>query len=327
MDLGQMKYPRPENVTETDWNAITEFLYDLELKGSSPETIRSYKSNLRTITKHLNKSQLSIITQDPETLLQILSYLRQKTWRGKPLGMKTIENYFHALSSFNEYHLFYGKISGNLVPSFTKRYLKQYKKNGNGAKRKLISVEEMALLINSTIPVVEKAIITVFAKTGVRRGELISMDVEDIDWHHGRIKLKPKNKRSNLDVYFDQETALILQRWLRVRDGYVVDGEKALFIGDKGCRIGRNIVYKMVVGNAARVGLHDSVSDRLEDHFSPHCGRHWFTTHLRRAGMPREFIQELRGDSRRDAIDIYDHIDHDELRRAYLEAIPRLGIA
>jgi integrase/recombinase XerD len=78
---------------------------------------------------------------------------------------------------------------------------------------------------------------------------------------------------------------------------------------------------------AEKVGLHDPVSPRLEDHFTPHCCRHWFTTHLRRAGMPREFIQELRGDKRRDAIDIYDHIDMDELRRAYLAYIPKLLIA
>lgn len=42
--------------------------------------------------------------------------------------------------------------------------------------------------------------------------------------------------------------------------------------------------------------------------------------------MRREFIQELRGDSRREAIDIYDHIDLKELKEAYLACIPQLGI-
>ena len=53
---------------------------------------------------------------------------------------------------------------------------------------------------------------------------------------------------------------------------------------------------------------------------------HWFITHLRRAGMTREFIQELRGDARKEAIDIYDHIDKKELRESYLAHIPQLGI-
>ncbi len=77
---------------------------------------------------------------------------------------------------------------------------------------------------------------------------------------------------------------------------------------------------------ATQVGLHDPTSHRMEDHFSPHCCRHWFTAHLRRAGMPGEFIQELRGDVRKEAIDIYDHIDKKELRESYLAHIPQLGI-
>jgi integrase/recombinase XerD len=42
--------------------------------------------------------------------------------------------------------------------------------------------------------------------------------------------------------------------------------------------------------------------------------------------MPREFIQELRGDVRKEAIDIYDHIDKKELRESYLANVPQLGI-
>ena len=75
------------------------------------------------------------------------------------------------------------------------------------------------------------------------------------------------------------------------------------------------------------LGIHNPKSSKLEDRFSAHCCRHWFTTHLRHAGMPREFIQELRGDIRREAIDIYDHIDREELRRSYLSQILKLGIA
>jgi len=42
--------------------------------------------------------------------------------------------------------------------------------------------------------------------------------------------------------------------------------------------------------------------------------------------MAGEFIQELRGDKRSEAIDIYDHIDKDELQKSYLACIPKLGI-
>jgi integrase/recombinase XerD len=85
-------------------------------------------------------------------------------------------------------------------------------------------------------------------------------------------------------------------------------------------------VYNAVVKYAKRLGFHNSQSKRLEDHFGPHCFRHWFTTWLIRNGMRREYVKELRGDRRSEAIDIYHHIDRNELRRIYLACIPKLGI-
>ena len=43
--------------------------------------------------------------------------------------------------------------------------------------------------------------------------------------------------------------------------------------------------------------------------------------------MSREFRQALRGDVVKDAVDIYDHIDLEELRRDYLDKIPQLKLA
>ncbi|MDF0592203.1 site-specific integrase [Methanotrichaceae archaeon M04Ac] len=167
---------------------------------------------------------------------------------------------------------------------------------------------------------------TLFAKTGIRRKELIAVDVDVIDWVEQSIRLKPTAKRTNRTVFFDDETSFILRRWLRVRESRNKDQVMALFINNRGERIQRSGVSRMVEKVATQVGLHDPNSERMEDHFSPHCCRHWFTTHLRRAGMPREFIQELRGDVRKEAIDIYDHIDRKELRESYLAHIPQLGI-
>jgi integrase/recombinase XerD len=183
----------------------------------------------------------------------------------------------------------------------------------------------MKMLINSILDTRDKTIVTLLAKTGIRRGELISIDIDDIDWLEQSINLKPKAKRSNRIVFFDDETAWILKRWIRQREQRKPK-TNALFIGEHGERLKRNGVYTVVTKHAQRVGLHNSSSDKMEEHFFPHCCRHWFTTHLRRVGMKREFIQELRGDRRRDAIDIYDHIDKEELKEAYLAHIPQLGI-
>ena len=305
-----------------EWDLISGFVVDCELRGYSPETIRSHRSNLRTIARFLDSQGFGFRDVDKNVLKRVLTYLRNT--RG--VGQKTLESYFSALSSFYGYLVYEDLHSVNPVPSFRKRYLKTYKKGQVASRRKLLSVEQMSLLINSVLEIRDKLIMTVFAKTGIRRGELIGIDVDDIDWGENYIKLKKRRKRSNPYVFFDEETAVILARWLRVRSGHAAPSEKALFIGEQGKRIGRNIVYQLVTKHAERVGLHDPGSSRLEDHFSPHCFRHWFTTHLRRRGLSREFLKELRGDSRGEAIDVYDHIDLDELRQAYLGAMPRLGI-
>jgi len=191
---------------------------------------------------------------------------------------------------------------------------------------RLITIEEMARLINSTLDIRDKAIITLLAKTGIRRKELITLDVDDIDWVEQSIRLKPTPKRTNRTAFFDDETAFILHRWIRVRESRNAQGTISLFINEQGGRLNRNGVYTAVTKAAEKVGLHNPNSDRMEDHFSPHNCRHWFTTNLRRNGMPREFIQELRGDVRKEAIDIYDHVDLKELRESYLAHIPQLGI-
>ena len=308
---------------DSDFELIEWFLDDCRLRGYSPETIRSHGSNMRTVARFLESSGLTFKDVDKDVLRRVLVYLKND----REVGYKTQKSYFSALSSFYKYLNFEGIHPVNPVPPFMEHYLSRYKNSYRSGERRPLSVEEMTMLVNSIIDLRDRAIVTVLAKTGVRRGELIDIDIDDIDWETQSIRLKPKAKRSNRTVYFDDETTVVLRRWLRARENYgVKPGCKALFVGENGDRLRRNGVYYAVTKHAERVGLHDADSDCIEDHFTPHCCRHWFTTHLRRNGMSREFLKELRGDSRREAVDIYDHIDPKELRRAYLAAIPRLGI-
>jgi integrase/recombinase XerD len=110
-------------------------------------------------------------------------------------------------------------VDKNPVGSVRKRYIRRYKDHEEGQMRKLISVEDMARLINSTLDIRDKAIITILAKTGIRRKELISLDVSDVDFVEQKIKLKPTAKRTNRTVFFDDEAAVILRRWIRTREG------------------------------------------------------------------------------------------------------------
>lgn len=307
---------------DTSAELIRRYREDCEIRGMSPESLRRYISSLKIYNQYLRERNLDLLNVDRNVLRGFLEYLR----KDRDVGLKTIGNYFTAMAMFYEFLEFEGYVDKNPVYSVRKRYIRRYKDNDEGQTRKLISVEEMTKLINSTLDVRDKAIITLLAKTGIRRKELITLDVDDIDWVDQSIRLKPTPKRTNRTVFFDDETAIILHRWIMARETRNEKGIKALFVNSEGGRLNRNGVYLAISKPAEKVGLHNPNSDRMEDHFSPHCCRHWFTTHLRRAGMPREFIQELRGDVRKEAIDIYDHIDKKELRESYLAKIPQLGI-
>ena len=301
---------------------IRRFREDCEIRGLSSESLRSYISNTKIFNRYLQDRNLDLLNVDRNVLRSFLEYLR----KDRSVGLKTIGNYFTSIASFFEFLEYEGYVEKNPVHSVRKRYIRNYKDNDEGQMRKLISVDEMTKLINSTLDVRDKAIITLLAKTGIRRKELITLDVDDIDWVDQSIRLKPTPKRTNRTVFFDDETAIVLHRWIVARETRNEKGIKALFVNNEGGRLNRNGVYLAVAKPAEKIGLHNPKSERMEDHFSPHCCRHWFTTHLRRAGMSREFIQELRGDVRKEAIDIYDHIDKKELRESYLAHIPQLGI-
>lgn len=303
---------------------IEEFCNDCRVRHLTEETIGRYRSPLKIFIRFLEERGLTILDVDKHVLKDFIDYRRMQG-----IDQKTLENNFTALSTFYEFLCFENYTNANPVLPVRKRYLKRYKDEDDTdeSQRKLISIEEMGMLINSILSVRDKAVVTLLAKTGIRRGELVSIDIQDINWVEQGITLKRKmfKKRSNRVVFFDDECARVLKKWIMQREKLNVKTD-ALFTNEYGTRLNRNGVYNLVTKYAEALGLHNPKSDRIEDHFSPHNCRHWFTTWLRRNGMPREFIQVLRGDKRKDAIDIYDHIDREELRKAYLACIPQLGI-
>lgn len=305
---------------------IKRFCQDCRDRGLTEETIGRYKSALRLFHIFLEVRNLTVYEVDRYVLRDFIRYRRENGGKeGEGVKQKTLENNLSALSSFYEYLCFEQYIQSNPILPVRKRFLTRYKDGDDDPPRKLISVEEMAMLVNSILNARDKALVLLLAKTGVRRGELIKMDVDDIDWSENSITLKKFKKRSNRIVFFDDECARVLKRWIKTREQLSPKSE-ALFIGEQGGRLKRNGVYSLVCKHAAKVGLYNPDSCRSEDHFTPHCMRHWFTTWLRRNGMPREFIKELRGDKRREAVDTYDHIDKEELRRTYLACMPPLDI-
>jgi len=296
---------------------IDRWASDATTRGIDEKTILSYRWSLQNFQKFLGRSITKADKKDVRAYVDM--------HRKKNLTTKTIRSRLNALSSFYEFLIFEDIRKDNPVREVRIRYLTQYKTASEEHTHKLISVEDAARLVQACVDIRDKAMLLLMFKTGVRRGELLSMEMGDINWRDQSITLKPKKKRSNRIVFFDDEAGYYLRRWIDVRESRN-PSSPALWISTWGKKIDYGSL-QYTIGNVSRLcGLHDENSPNMEDHFSAHCCRHWFTTHLRRAGMPREMIQELRGDARREAIDVYDHISKDELRKSYLKHIPQLGI-
>ncbi len=302
---------------------IKDFIEDCKSRGLTTHTIATYKSNIATFLNFIGNP----LDVDISILSKFLDYLKEMKYkRGniikKGVHPKTIKAYFSAISTFYDYLLFTRKLDINPIHTFTKRYLSRIKLQYNGENsRQLISLDQMRQLINLNMPIQDKTILMVLAKTGIRRGELIAIDSGDLNLGEKEIILKPKAKRTNRLVLFDDETAQVLRLFLKWRKTRAKTD--ALFISPHGFRINKDEPNEIVAMHGSKLDLHDPDSS-LNKKLTPHCFRHWFTTYLRRSGMPREMIQELRGDRRKDTIDIYDHIDLSELKDRYFECIPRL---
>jgi len=301
---------------------IEAFRRDCLVRGMAERSVESYLNCIKICRSYLAGQGKDVLTIDRATIQGYIEYLRLE----RRVTLKTVKMHLTALSTLYEFLVFEGRIESNPILPVRRRYSRRSKDGAEAQSKQLISVDEMARLINAEMNVRNKAILTLFAKTGIRRNELITLDISDLNLIENTIRLKATGKRSNRVAFFDDEAASLLRRWLKIREGLNRRDEKALFLSRWGYRISRTEVYDVVANAAKRVGLHNPGSDRLEDHFGPHCCRHWFCTHLFRAGMRREYIKELRGDSRTEAFDLYNHIDLKELKEAYLACIPHLGI-
>ena len=298
---------------------IRRFHEDCNLRGMVSTMDYIYRS--KGYCAFLEAREKNPLNADRDDLRAFLAQLK-----AKGLKFRTIDGIYTSLSAFYEFLIIEGLVEYNPILPFRKYYLRRYKNDNDSETRKLIGVDDASKLVNSILDSRDKCILVLLFKTGMRVGELTSLDVSDIDLDKGEVTLKFKKKRTNRVLFLDNEAIAVLQRWLSARKNRKGAEDQALFLSKTGTRIAKKSIEKVIEKHAERLGLHNPGADKLEERFTPHCCRHWFVTHLLRAGMSRDFVKELRGDTRGEAIDIYNHIDKKELRESYLAHIPQLGI-
>ncbi len=307
-----------EKDTFSPEDLANKFKADCILRGINPKASMTYTRAFIGFLQARGKTPLEVEESDMEAYLIDL--------KSRSLKPSSLNRIFASLSQFYSFLAYKHMIAYNPIIPFKQRYLHRYKEDSYQESRQLISIKDASKLANSILNSRDRAIVWSLLKMGMRREEMRNLDVSDVNLEKMEILLKPTAKRSNRLLFFDNETADVLEAWLQARK-YRSHGSEALFPGGISGRITGWQINEIIKAHAERVGLHNPNSSRLEDQFTAHCCRHWFTTYLWRAGMPTEYIMVLRGDSMRGlAFHRYNKIDMELVREKYLACIPQLGV-
>jgi integrase/recombinase XerC len=162
----------------------------------------------------------------------------------------------------------------------------------------------------------DTAMLELLYATGVRVGELVALDIDDVDRGRNVVRVFGKGRKERT-VPFGLPAAGALDAWLAGgRPRLVAPGAgAALFLGARGGRIDQRAVRTVVHRRVADVpGAPD---------IGPHGLRHTAATHLLEGGADLRSVQELLGHASLATTQLYTHVSTDRLRQAYRQAHPR----
>ncbi len=289
---------------------ITQFLHHLQTeRNSSAHTVRSYEADLTQFHDYLVRSLGE--AADPTTLdaKRVRSY---SAWlSGQEYAPSTVARRLACLRSFYRYLRRGGVMTSDPVGGL---------RNPKQPKRlpKFMTVEAVVRLLDS-IPVGDpagirdRAMLETLYGGGLRVGELVGINLEDVDADTGLVRVRGKRKRERLCPVGPIALEWVARyRVVRVAKAL---GEPAFFLNRRGTRLTSRSVGRLLESHLLRVGLDPTAS--------PHTLRHSFATHLLDRGADLRSVQDLLGHRSLTTTQIYTHVTQERLIDAYNEAHPR----
>ncbi len=189
---------------------------------------------------------------------------------------------------------------------------------------RVLKTSEVAALLDripATTPLAlrDAAMFELAYASGLRAEELVSLDIESVEFDSERVRVEGKGGKTRL-VPTGEHALRALERYLvKARPALVTGETRALFISKSGRRLGTSDVRRRLRTWArAAVGAEPGLSGA-----HPHALRHSFATHLLEGGADLRAIQELLGHSSISTTQVYTRVESGRLRSAYEHAHPR----
>ena len=179
----------------------------------------------------------------------------------------------------------------------------------------LLDVAAVAADDDDPIHVRNRAVLELLYASGIRVGELVAIDIDDVDLSTDMVRVTGKGAKERV-VPFGIPARQALRAWLALRSRLATsDSGAALFLGRRGRRVDQRQVREVVHGLVAHV--------RDAPDLGPHGLRHSAATHLLEGGADLRVVQELLGHASLATTQLYTHVSVDRLRRSYQQAHPR----
>lgn len=174
---------------------------------------------------------------------------------------------------------------------------------------KYLTMEESARLLRSVSGVNEKrdyAILMLFLNCGIRRSELVGLNISDV--YEDRIRVIGKGNKERF-VYFGTPCRKAIDAYMAERQKKVLTDDRALFGSRNGNRISVTAVHRLVEKALKQAGLDPN-------QFSAHKLRHTAATMMLSGGVDVKTVQEVLGHENLNTTQIYTHIENTELKIA-----------
>lgn len=276
-------------------NLVELFLSAKRIEGCSEKSLKYYQTTIEAMLSQLQKDVKQIVTDD------IRTYLTEYQNR-KHSSRVTIDNIRRILSSFFSWL----EDEDYILKSPVRRIHKV--KTGTSVKE-TYSDEALELMRDSCTELRDLAMIDMLASTGMRVGEMVLLNREDINFNERECVVFGKGDKERI-VYFDARTKIHLQNYLQSRK----DDNPALFVSLQSpynrMKIGGIEVRLRNLGN--RLGL-------AKVH--PHKFRRTLATMAIDKGMPIEQLQQLLGHRRIDTTLQYAMVKQSNVKMAHRKYI------
>lgn len=285
---------------------IQKFLNYLEIeKNASPHTLTNYKIDLKDFNLLVGQKPLEKISHVDIRLFLARMKERGFSKRSVARKMACIRSFFKFLC--REGYIKTSPAAGLRNPKLEKRL------------PLFLDTDEVVKLIESpdlsdVYGLRDRAILETLYSSGIRVGELVSLNKENVDFISGVLKVYGKGKKERLAPIGDRALRA-MRSYLEKLDFSKPKDKKAVFLNKSGRRMSDRAVRRIVEKYIHKTSLNEKIS--------PHSLRHSFATHLLDRGADLRSVQELLGHANLSTTQIYTHVTPERLKSIYEKVHPR----